>query len=160
MVTSFPQMQISSKCFKNNDTMPLKHVCNEYGAGGENISPELSWSNSPSDTKSFALICHDPDAPIDHGWYHWFMINIPKSVHQIPEGGKIDGAKELITNFPYAGYGGPAPPVGHGKHRYIFTIYAMNCENLDVKVTEPYLIEEEIKKHAISSASITALYER
>ena len=79
---------------------------------------------------------------------------------QIPEGGKVDGAKELVSSFPYAGYGVPAPNEGSVKHSYIFTIYAMNLEKLEIKETEPYLIENGIKRHSISSSSITAIYER
>lgn len=152
--------QITSQCFNNNDTMPINQVYNGYGAGGNNKSPQLSWTNAPADTKSFAIVCHDPDAPKQHGWYHWFLINIPKSVTEIAEGGKIPGTKELTTDFKKAGYGGAAPPKGHGKHHYNFTIYALNCESLKISASEPYQIENEIKKHAIANSTITALYER
>ena len=152
--------QITSQNFKNNDTLSINQVYNGFGANGNNKSPQLSWTNAPAETKGFAIVCHDPDAPKAHGWYHWFLINIPKTVTEIAEGGKILGTKELNTDFKNPGYGGAAPPKGHGKHHYNFTVYAMNCETLHIKATEPHKIEDEIKKHSIANATITGLYER
>lgn len=152
--------KVQSENFKNNETMPINQVYNGYGAGGNNLSPQLSWSNYPLETKSFAIVCHDPDAPKDHGWYHWFVFNIPLSKTSIKEGEKIQGAKELATDFNVAGYNGAAPPKGHGIHHYNFTIYAIDKEHIDIAQKEPYLIEEEIAKNSIAKTTITATYER
>ncbi len=152
--------EITSKNFKNNDTLPINQVYNGYGAGGNNLSPHLSWQDAPKETESFAIVCHDPDAPKQNGWYHWFLINIPSNVTSIDEGSTIKGTKELITDFQEAGYNGAAPPKGHGKHRYNFTVYALNTSNLNITETVPYDIEQSIVKHAIAKATITALYER
>lgn len=155
--------KIQSENFKNNDIMPINQVYNGHGTNGNNLSPQLSWSGYPENTKSFAIVCHDPDAPKDHGWYHWFLVNIPLNVTSLKEGEKLKNADELITDFNIEGYNGAAPPKGHGIHHYNFTVYAINKEHLDIsniKNKAPYLIEEEIIKNSIAKTTITALYQR
>jgi len=71
---------LTSDELKNNSVLPNAQVYNGYGCKGENVSPQLSWNNAPDNTKSFALICHDPDAPRPNGWYHWLVVNIPKNI--------------------------------------------------------------------------------
>ncbi len=150
---------VSSK-FKNNDFLPNQQVYNGYGCSGGNIAPDLSWINAPQNTKSFAIICHDPDAPRANGWYHWLLVNIPSNVNSykntLPE-----GSFETITDFKTYGYGGACPPVGHGIHHYNFTVYALDVEKLDVeKDSKPIEVEKKILAHSIAKTSITALYER
>lgn len=153
--------KLTSTELKNNETLPLAQVCSKYGCNGENVSPQLSWVNPPENTKSFAIICHDPDAPRENGWYHWLVINIPKNITSIPKAGKINGALETMTDFKTTGYGGACPPVGHGVHHYNFTVYALDVEKLDIKVTElPKIAENEILKHTIAKSTITGLFER
>lgn len=153
-------MKISSKSFKHLDTLPKTHVFNGLNAGGDNISPDLLWEDFPSNTKSFALVCHDPDAPKENGWYHWLVINIPKEINSFLEGEKIK-YKELLTDFLKTGYDGAAPPVGHGIHHYNFTIYALDVEELDIDTnTLPKKSEDIIKSHALDFATITATYQR
>jgi len=152
---------LTSDELKNNSVLPNAQVYNGYGCKGENVSPQLSWNNAPDNTKSFALICHDPDAPRPNGWYHWLVVNIPKNITTIKKAGKIEGATETLTDFNTIGYGGACPPVGHGKHRYNFTIYALDVEKLDVKSnTKPKDVEYEVLKHTIAKSTITGLYER
>lgn len=145
----------------NNKTLPNSQVYKGYGCQGENLSPQLSWTNAPFNTESFAIICHDPDAPRQNGWYHWLIINIPKNVNSIEKGGSIKGALETLTDFGTAGYGGACPPVGHGVHRYNFTIYALDVEKLNFSQnSKPKDVEAEIIKHVIAKSTITGLYER
>ena len=146
---------------KNNMTLPEAQVFNGYGCHGGNVSPQLSWENAPSNTKSFAIICHDPDAPRPNGWYHWLLIDIPNNVNSIKQGGKIDGAQEMLTDFGNAGFGGACPPVGHGVHRYNFSVYALDVEKLNIsQKAQPTEVEAEVKKHAIAKSTITGLFER
>lgn len=153
--------KISSKNFKNNDTLPFNQLYKGYGCDGGNLSPQLSWQNPPQNTKSFALICHDPDAPKENGWYHWIVINIPKNTNSFEEGQKIDNSIQTLTDFETKGYGGACPPKGHGIHHYNFTIYALDVEKLNVKEDiKPKEMEEEILSHSIAKSTITALYER
>ena len=153
--------KLTSEELKHNEILPNAQVLNTYGCSGGNVSPQLAWVNSPINTKSFAIVCHDPDAPKENGWYHWLMVNIPKDIHSIEQGGKIQGALETVTDFKTAGYGGACPPVGHGIHHYHFTIYALDIETLDVsKNDNPKEVEQKIIKHAIAKSTITGLFER
>ena len=149
-----------SPTLKNNEALPMEQVYKGYGCNGGNKAPEISWTNAPANTKSYAIICHDPDAPRPTGWYHWLMVNIPLSVNsykgQIPA-----GALETITDFETTGYGGACPPVGHGVHRYNFTVYALDVEKLDVnKDTKPTEVEKLVISHAVAKSTITGLFER
>src|SRR5579862_4381049 len=90
---------IASSTFKPNDALPITTVATD--CGGSNVSPELHWNNAPAGTKSFALIVHDPDAPVPGGYYHWAVANIPGSAIALGSG---------TTRYP--GYYGPCPPVG------------------------------------------------
>lgn len=151
---------VMSPNFKNNDNLPNAQVYKGYGCRGENKAPELSWVNAPVNTKSFAIICHDPDAPKENGWYHWLVVNIPNNVTHYKNSLPKD-AIETVTDFETFGYGGACPPVGHGVHHYNFTVYALDIEKLDVeKNTKPYEVEKKILSHSVAKSTITALYER
>jgi len=120
---------VSSKSFNHNDFIPSKH-----GYRGGNISPHLSWSNLPTNTKSIAIICDDPDAP-SGDFVHWVIYNIPSNINELPE--NVPQVKEWqngilqgINDFGKIGYGGPCPPFG--VHRYFFKVYALN-KVLDLK---------------------------
>lgn len=153
--------KLSSNELKNNETLPNAQVYKGYGCDGGNVSPQLSWNNPPINTKSFAIICHDPDAPKPNGWYHWLVINIPLNTRNILQGEKIQNATETITDFKTTGYGGACPPTGHGPHHYNFTIYALDIEKLDVdKNDAPVKVEAEILKHTLAKSTLTGLFER
>ena len=153
--------KLTSKELTHNSTLPNAQVLNAHGCTGGNVSPQLSWNNPPLNTKSFALICHDPDAPKPNGWYHWLVVNIPLSIKSIDQGGKIDGSLETLTDFETVGYGGACPPIGHGIHHYHFTIYALDVETLDVKKdTKPTEVEKLVQEHTLAKSTITGLFER
>lgn len=153
--------KISSNDLINNELLPEKQVYKGYGCNGGNLSPELHWSNPPINTKSFALICHDPDAPKENGWYHWLVVNIPLSTTSIKQGEKFQNALETVTDFGSTGYNGACPPKGHGIHHYNFTIYALDVDKIDVKSNaNPKDVEAQVLAHTIAKSTITALYER
>ena len=152
---------LKSTTLKNNQELPKAQVYKGFGCDGGNSSPDLSWDGAPLNTKSFALICHDPDAPHEFGWYHWLVININKNITSIKPNQKIKGSTETITDFKTTGFGGACPPKGHGPHRYIFTVYALDVEKLDVKQdTKPKEVEDLVKSHTIAKSSNTAIFER
>ena len=153
--------KLTSNELINNQTLPNAQVLNAYGCKGGNVSPHLAWNNPPQNTKSFAIICHDPDARKENGWYHWLLLNIPTSTRQINQGEKLPNTLETITDFKTTGYGGACPPVNHGIHHYNFTIYALDVEKLDVNPnTNPKEVENLVLSHAIAKSTITGLYER
>lgn len=153
---------IYSNSFNNGDTLPNNQVYNGHGCSGLNVSPELHWQGVPDGTKAFALVSHDPDAPVQGGWYHWIVLNIPVSKTSFKEGEKIVPPMiETITSFKETGYGGACPPVGHGVHHYNFTVYALSNEiDGSVKNLAPAQIMDKIKAVEIKSSTITAIYQR
>ena len=129
-----------------------------------NRSPQLSWSGMPEGTKSFAITCYDPDAPTGSGFWHWTVANIPADVTELAEGaspaGLPRGAVEGRTDFGEPGFGGAAPPPGHGPHRYIFTVFAVDTERLDVtRENSGAVFGFNLHFHTLARASITGVYE-
>jgi len=151
-------MQLTSTAFTNGGAIPSKHT-----GEGEDVSPELSWSNAPEGTRAFAVICHDPDAPLispggTYGFVHWVLYNIPVSVNSLAEGSKE--YTEGQTDFDKPGYGGPMPPNGHGKHHYYFWVLALN----DATEIEPGLtlweLLKRIEPHVIGMNRLVGTYQR
>ena len=126
-----------------------------------NASPHLKWSGAPEGTKSYAVTCYDPDAPTGSGFWHWTLANIPADVTELPAGGPVPaGAVEGRTDFGEPGYGGAAPPPGHGPHRYIFTVFAVDTDRLDVTPDNSGAVFGfNLHFHTLAKASITATYE-
>jgi len=145
--------RLMSLDFSNESVLPA--WCAMPGAGGNNISPELHWTNPPDDTASFALAMID-EHPIARRWVHWIVINIPANVTTLERGASMkkmpEGVRELINSYGFRGYGGPQPPVGTGVHRYVFTIYALKVPQLNIpdrlsagefeRAIGPYVIEK------------------
>ena len=122
-------MKILSPAFQHEGMIPVKFSCK-----GDDISPPLKWENAPAGTKSFVLVCDDPDAPMGT-WDHWLLFNIPASVTELPEGVPAqaelpNGARHGKNSWGRKDYGGPCPP--GGTHRYFFKFYALDTL-LDLK---------------------------
>jgi Raf kinase inhibitor-like YbhB/YbcL family protein len=117
---------VESSAFAEGEVIPLRYTCD-----GDDVSPPISWEAPPPDTRSFALVVHDPDAPMGT-WYHWILYNIPADVRQLPEdipsAATVAGVGIQGTNsWGRPGYGGPCPPVS-SEHRYFFALYALDTE--------------------------------
>jgi hypothetical protein len=155
-------MEILSSAFKEGEKIPIQYVM--PGAGGKNTSVPLAWKNIPPGTKSYALSMVDPH-PVAQNWVHWLVINIPANMVSI-EGGASKkkmppGAVELRNSFGDIGYGGPQPPKGSGDHPYVFTIYALNVEKLDLATnTSLYVFNKTLEGKILGSATLTGRYER
>ncbi len=130
----------------------------EYTVDGADVSPELSWSDVPAGTKSFALWVHDPDAPDPkrplRDWKHWIIINIPPNARKIPKGSSI--GEEIPNDGGQKGYGGPSPPIG--VHRYFFKLFALNVENLAGVTKENFI--KKVEPCKLAEAEIMAKYGR
>jgi Raf kinase inhibitor-like YbhB/YbcL family protein len=133
---------VISNSFNDGDYLPKDFVLSAdfgFGCAGGNKSPHLKWSEAPAGTKSFAITCYDPDAPTGSGFWHWLIVNIPANVSELAEGagsagGNLPaGALQTRTDFGGPGYGGPCPPQGDHPHRYLFTVFAVKSDKLDVK---------------------------
>ncbi len=149
---------IQSTAFKEGGEIPLQYTCD-----GKDISPELSWSGEPEGTKSFALICDDPDAPVGT-WVHWVMYNISSQTHELLRGiPKVkelpDGARQGINDFKRIGYGGPCPPKGPA-HRYYFKLYAVDKKlDLSPGATKQQLLNA-LKGHVLGETHLMGRYGR
>ena len=142
-------MKLSSKNFADQGNFPSEFTCD-----GENVSPQLSWTDFPDTTKSFALRVIDPDAI--GGWIHWLVYDIPKETTSLQKDSVPNSAKEVENDFGKKPYGGPCPP--SGTHRYVFTVYALDVEHLDGVNKRNFA--EKVEKHAVDSAKIVGLYKR
>ena len=150
-------MNLTSDAFNEGSAIPVK-----YTGDGADLSPPLTWSDIPSGTKSFALICDDPDAP-SGAWVHWVIYNIPPSVYSLDEGidaveSSDDGTTQGINDFSRIGYGGPMPP--RGTHRYVFILYALDTLlPFRPGVTRAGLLKL-MSGHLLSEAKLTGKYSR
>jgi Raf kinase inhibitor-like YbhB/YbcL family protein len=120
-----------------NGTFSSAQLYSGMGCAGKNLSPAVTWQGAPSGTRSFVLTMYDPDAPTGSGFWHWVVINIPAEASTIPTGASGTekmpaGALEMRTDFGTTGYGGPCPPAGDKPHRYIFTLFGLTVDKLDV----------------------------
>ncbi len=155
-----------STSLKAGESVPESYVFNGYGCTGKNISPELEWDGAPQGTKSFAVTVFDPDATTGHGWWHWTVLNIPANIHKLEEGASNKGklpksATELLTDFGEAHYGGPCPPKGDRPHRYVFTVYAMKKEKIEIdKKLKANDVKKSIEENSLAKASFTVKYGR
>ncbi|HJV95888.1 MAG TPA: YbhB/YbcL family Raf kinase inhibitor-like protein, partial [Albitalea sp.] len=160
-VSSAQAFTFGSPTIRPNATLTDAQVFNGFGCSGKNISPALKWSGAPKGTKSYAITVYDPDAPTGSGWWHWVVINLPASTTELPEGagaadGKLlpAGAVQGRTDFGAPGFGGACPPKGDQPHRYIFTIYALKTDKLDVPAdASPALIGFMINANKLRAAT-------
>ncbi|MGX7705492.1 YbhB/YbcL family Raf kinase inhibitor-like protein [Methylobacterium sp. Gmos1] len=138
-----------------------------FGCKGGNRSPQLSWSGAPEKTEAFAVLVHDPDAPTGSGWWHWQLVNIPKTVTSLAAGAG-DASKNLLppgsvsirNDYGVAGFGGACPPKGHGVHRYQFTVHALS-KKLDLPDgASGALTGYMVRANSLGSSTIEALYKR
>lgn len=159
---------LASKDIKPEATLSSAQVFNGFGCTGANQSPELHWAHAPEGTKSFALTVYDPDAPTGSGWWHWVVYNLPATTQQLATGvGTADGSKlpagsvQGRTDFGAPGFGGACPPQGDKPHRYIFTLYALKTEKLELPAdATAALIGYMINANRLDSASFMAYYSR
>lgn len=146
------------------DGQPLSAAHAHPSAGGDNTSPHLSWSGFPEETKSFAVTCFDPDAPTGSGFWHWVLFNVPADVTELATGasgdGLPDGAVEARNDYGESGYGGAAPPGGDGVHRYVFTVYALDTDKLDLPAeASPAYVGFNVTFHTLARGAIRPTYE-
>lgn len=146
-------MELKSPAFGAGEAIPRK-----FTGEGEDVSPPLAWSGAPRDTRAFALVCDDPDAPTDEPWVHWVVYDIPADRTSLPEG--AEGFLEGKNSWGRAEYGGPLPPAGHGEHRYRFHLYALDRPT-DL---EPGATLDEVRRasedHVLAEGELVGLYER
>jgi len=144
-------MKLTSFAFEHNGPIPSKYTCDS-----ENISPPLEWNDVPDGTKSFMLICDDPDAVGGKTFDHWVAFNISRGARKIEENSSI--GIEGMTGFGTTGYGGPCPP--NGEHRYFFKLYALDTTlDLPPGATKEQ-VEIAMEGRILDRAELIGLYKR
>ena len=158
---------LTSSDISDGGTIANAQVFNEFGCKGGNISPALSWSGAPAETKSFALLVHDPDAPTGSGWWHWIVYNIPAGTTSLPAGAGDPkkglmpaGAVQGRSDYGTVGYGGPCPPPGK-PHHYNFKLYALKVPKLEVpEGASAALVGFNVRAQSLGEAQLTGMYGR
>lgn len=134
-----PSFTVTSSDVAEGEQLGTDQLSGIFGAGGNDISPQLGWSGFPEETKSFAVTVYDPDAPTAAGFWHWAVFNLPTSVTSLATGaGDEEGsglpseAVQLRNDGGVRQFLGAASPPGHGPHRYFIVVHAVDVETLDV----------------------------
>lgn len=146
--------------FRDGDRLP--QWTRSGTAGGEDRSPTLHWEDPPSGTRSFAITVWDPDAPVDGGWWHWAVVDLPATVRSLPaDAGTPEaallppGAVTLPNQLQERRFQGAAPPAGHGEHRYLFRLSALDVERLELPANcTPAMLAEILPTHEVARAQL------
>ena len=161
-----PSFELTSTDVADGAMMTSAQVASGWGYEGLNHSPQLAWRGFPADTKSFAVTIHDPDAPTGSGFWHWLVLNIPSTVHELsanagsPDSALLpDGALQLRNDGGTHGYMGAAPPAGDLAHRYVHTVHALDVERLDVDADSSAAVAGfNIRFHTLARAQIVPIF--
>ncbi|MEK7693603.1 MAG: YbhB/YbcL family Raf kinase inhibitor-like protein [Chloroflexota bacterium] len=147
-------LTLTSDAFANNATIPVTYSCN-----GGGTSPSLAWSGAPAGTKAFALIVHDPDAPLPGGFTHWIVVDLPASASSlraaVPAGDAIAGGGTQVT-----AYRGMCPPPGAAAHHYHFRLYALDAQAGAAPGTSKTDVEAAMQGHILAETGLVGLFSR
>jgi Raf kinase inhibitor-like YbhB/YbcL family protein len=154
-------LHLSTPAFADRGAIPSRFTCE-----GQDVSPELRWSDVPEGTRSLALIVDDPDAPDPHApkrtWVHWVLYNLPPEADHLPEGADRKhlprGAREGRNDWQNPGWGGPCPPIG--RHRYVFKLYALDTELPDLHHPTKQALERAMDGHVLARTEMVGTYEK
>jgi Raf kinase inhibitor-like YbhB/YbcL family protein len=154
-------LTLTSPAFAHLADMPRRFTCE-----GEDVSPPLTWSGLPEDTKSFALIVDDPDAPDPDApkmtWVHWILYSLPGETNELPEAVGPEalppGTEEGRNDWRSLGYGGPCPPIG--RHRYFHKLYALDTVLPDLGVATKSNLEAAMEGHVLAQAELVGTYQK
>src|SRR6202050_1598399 len=161
-----PTFTLTSESITDGQPLATAQISGIMGAGGADVSPQLSWSGFPEETRSFAVTVYDPDAPTASGFWHWAVANLPASVTELAagvgDGSNLPGdALTLVNNAGARRYIGAAPPAGHGPHRSYVAVHAVDVDKLDLlEDASPAFLGFNLFQHAIARAVIHATYEQ
>ncbi|WBU36887.1 YbhB/YbcL family Raf kinase inhibitor-like protein [Homoserinibacter sp. YIM 151385] len=160
-----PAFDLHSDTLADGAPLPLAQYSARFGVvGGEDRSPHLRWSGAPERTRSYVVTVYDPDAPTGSGFWHWVVADLPAHVSELAAGAGSTadadlpgGARQLGNDAGFAGFLGAAPPPGHGVHRYVIVVNALDVDRLDVPDdASPALVGFALRAHLLARAVLTA----
>jgi Raf kinase inhibitor-like YbhB/YbcL family protein len=161
-----PAFDLSSTDVSADQPLPNRFAFEGAADGAQNLSPQLSWSGFPAETKSFAVSCYDPDAPTPSGFWHWMLVDIPATVTSLDTGAGAGtslpaGAFHVRSDWGGKEYGGAYPPDGDRAHRYYFVVHAVDVETLGVDdEASAAVVSFNLVFHTLGRASLTATFQR
>lgn len=166
--SAFADMSLTSTDIRAGEKMPKAHEFAGFGCNGQNLSPQLSWTDAPQETKSFAVTAYDPDAPTGSGWWHWVVVNIPTNTNSLDTGAGAEnsnalpaGSQTFRTDYGTKSFGGACPPEGDKAHRYQFKVFALDVDKLELPADgSAALVGYYLNAHALETATLEALYQR
>ncbi len=155
-------LTVTTQAFANNTAIPKR-----YTGDGEDVSPPLSWTGIPNGTKELALIVDDPDAPSAEPWVHWVIYKIPGTSAGLPENiaktaapPQPAGTLQGKNSWGRIGYGGPAPPGGHGVHHYHFKLFALDAALNVGSGLEKTQLQDAMQSHIVAQGELIGTYQR
>ena len=159
-----PALEVTSESFTEGATLSAAQLGGKMGVeGGEDRSPQVSWSAGPEGTRTYVVTVFDPDAPTPSGFWHWCLSNIPADVTSLGTGAAADPPAGAIAHRNDGGtreYLGAAPPAGHGPHRYVVCVTAVDVDRLEVdEDASPAVVNFQLFFHGIGRAFLTGTHE-
>lgn len=153
--------RLTSTAFEDGGEIPSRFTCE-----GEDVAPDLSWSELPDGTRSLVLIIDDPDAPDPAApkmvWDHWLLYGLPPSSGGLPQAVTLDalpaGTREGVNSWGRTGYGGPCPPIG--RHRYFHILYALDIELPDLGQPTKNRLLEVMEGHILAHTELVGTYQK
>jgi hypothetical protein len=162
-----PGFTLSSSDVADGEPMPARFAFDGAADGAENVSPQLSWSGFPDETKSFVVTCYDPDAPTPSGFWHWILVDLPAGTTSLDTGAGAAGAAlpgaafHVRSDWSSKAYGGAFPPDGDRPHRYYFVVHAVDAESLGVDDdASPAVVSFNLIFHTLARAQLVATFQR
>lgn len=162
-----PEFRLSSESFADGAVFSPAQVNAGAHPKGLDMSPQLSWVDAPEGTRSFAVTMFDPDAPTGSGYWHWAVADLPASLASLSEGAGTPGSPDLPpgalmlrNDAGSPAYMGSSPPAGHGPHRYMVVVHAVDVESLGLAAdATPATLGFNLHFHTLGRARLTGLYE-
>lgn len=166
-IAAVPAFTVTSADVQDGAKMALPQASGIFGAGGEDVSPQLSWSGFPAATQSFVVTVYDPTAPTGSGFWHWAIADIPASVTELKTGAGIEGdgalpsgAWHLANDARLRRYVGAAPPAGDGRHDYFIAVHAVDVASIGIDhESTPAFLGFNLAGHTLARAVLTSWFE-